>query len=78
MIFVVPAAYGDGWSMSWLYDSVADLWAEWLPESALVDVRRGGFYQYSPVPGLREGQLAEGNRKWKQRPIGLPFPLKVI
>ncbi|XP_045113950.1 sphingomyelin phosphodiesterase-like isoform X2 [Portunus trituberculatus] len=51
--FVVPAAYGDGWSMSWLYDSVADLWAEWLPESALVDVRRGGFYQYSPVPGLR-------------------------
>lgn len=51
--FVVPAAYGDGWSMSWLYDSVADLWAEWLPESALADVRRGGFYQYSPVPGLR-------------------------
>ncbi|XP_063883704.1 sphingomyelin phosphodiesterase-like isoform X2 [Scylla paramamosain] len=51
--FVVPAAYGDGWSMSWLYDSVADLWAEWLPESALVDVRRGGFYQYSPVSGLR-------------------------
>lgn len=51
--FVVPAAYGDGWSMSWLYDAVADMWAEWLPESALTTVRRGGFFHYSPVPGLR-------------------------
>ncbi|KAG0720315.1 Sphingomyelin phosphodiesterase [Chionoecetes opilio] len=51
--FVVPAAYADGWSMSWLYNNVADEWSEWLPESALADVQRGGFFHYSPVPGLR-------------------------
>lgn len=51
--FVIPAAYSDGWSMSWLYDGVADMWAHWLPEEVLADVRRGGFFSYSPLPGLR-------------------------
>ncbi|XP_063595429.1 sphingomyelin phosphodiesterase-like [Penaeus indicus] len=51
--FVVPAAYADGWSMAWLYDSLATMWAPWLPEEALPDVRKGGYFSYSPKPGLR-------------------------
>lgn len=49
----MPAVYEEGWDMSWLYDAVANLWADWLPESSLGDVQRGGFFAYSPVPGLR-------------------------
>lgn len=51
--FAIPAVYEAGWDMSWLYDALAVIWAEWLPESSLADVRRGGFFTYSPVPGLR-------------------------
>nr|XP_027237777.1 sphingomyelin phosphodiesterase-like [Penaeus vannamei] len=51
--YVVPRAYADGWSMGWLYDSLAEVWAPWLPDEVLPDVRQGGYFSYSPVPGLR-------------------------
>ncbi|XP_053653934.2 sphingomyelin phosphodiesterase isoform X1 [Cherax quadricarinatus] len=51
--FVVPAAYDDGWNMSWLYDGVASIWSHWLPEEVNADIKLGGFFSYSPLPGLR-------------------------
>ncbi|XP_076040570.1 sphingomyelin phosphodiesterase-like [Oratosquilla oratoria] len=51
--FVVPAAYDDGWSMSWLYDDVARHWSTWLDHVTLEDVARGGYFSVSPLPGLR-------------------------
>ncbi|XP_071540188.1 sphingomyelin phosphodiesterase-like isoform X2 [Panulirus ornatus] len=51
--YVVPAAYNSGWDMNWLYDSLASMWTHWLPSETLDDIQRGGFFSYSPLPGLR-------------------------
>lgn len=51
--FVVPAAYDDGWSMNWLYSGVGELWTPWLPTDTHPDIHRGGFFSFSPMPGLR-------------------------
>ncbi|KAK3870502.1 hypothetical protein Pcinc_024280 [Petrolisthes cinctipes] len=51
--FVVPAAYDSGFDMAWLYESVAEMWSHWLPYTTQEDIRLGGFFSYSPIPGLR-------------------------
>ncbi|CAL4087129.1 unnamed protein product, partial [Meganyctiphanes norvegica] len=51
--FSVPSVESAGFSMSWLYDDLADRWSGWLPEDALHDVRTGGYFSYSPFAGLR-------------------------
>ncbi|KAK2828672.1 hypothetical protein Q5P01_019706 [Channa striata] len=40
-------------SSSWLYDTMAEEWAKWLPEQALKTLRYGGFYTVEVQPGLR-------------------------
>uniref|UniRef100_A0A673Z0Y8 Sphingomyelin phosphodiesterase n=1 Tax=Salmo trutta TaxID=8032 RepID=A0A673Z0Y8_SALTR len=40
-------------SSRWLYDTMAEEWAPWLPEQALKTLRHGGFYTVEVQPGLR-------------------------
>jgi len=35
----------------WLYDDIADLWAPWLPPSALLTLRETGWYSADAIPG---------------------------
>ncbi|XP_018006618.1 sphingomyelin phosphodiesterase [Hyalella azteca] len=52
--FPVPDVYPDGYSMDWLYPLLETVWGDGgVPESAMDTVRRGGYYHWSPVPGLR-------------------------
>lgn len=37
----------------WLYDLLAEEWADWLPESALETVKAGGYYTVVPQKGFR-------------------------
>lgn len=37
----------------WLYDFVADEWSNWLPQSALDTLRKGGYYTFIIKPRLR-------------------------
>uniref|UniRef100_A0A8C2PLW0 Sphingomyelin phosphodiesterase n=1 Tax=Cyprinus carpio TaxID=7962 RepID=A0A8C2PLW0_CYPCA len=40
-------------SSHWLYDTMAEEWAPWLPEQALETIRHGGFYTVEVQRGLR-------------------------
>ncbi|KAG7261376.1 hypothetical protein CRUP_036090, partial [Coryphaenoides rupestris] len=50
--FPPPFVHGNR-SSAWLYDSMAEEWAPWLPEQALKTLRYGGFYSVLVQPGLR-------------------------
>lgn len=50
--FPPPFVHGNR-SSSWLYDTMAKEWAQWLPEEALKTLRYGGFYSLEIQPGLR-------------------------
>jgi len=52
--FAVPAVYGDGFSMDYLYGPLQDIWtAAGVPDSQREAIGRGGFYQWSPFSGMR-------------------------
>ncbi|KAF9096097.1 hypothetical protein BGX29_008745 [Mortierella sp. GBA35] len=42
-----------GGDYAWLYESLADNWARWLPADAVNSVRNYGAYTASPAPGFR-------------------------
>ncbi|RUS86483.1 hypothetical protein EGW08_005733, partial [Elysia chlorotica] len=49
-----PPPYISGkYSISWLYDALADAWKNWLPKDALASVKTGAYYTVSPHPGFR-------------------------
>lgn len=48
-----PKDVPEKFSTQWLYDFIAQEWAQWLPESALETVRIGGYYSVLIRPGLR-------------------------
>lgn len=50
--FPPPFVHGNR-SSSWLYDTMAKEWAQWLSEEALKTLRYGGFYTLEIQPGLR-------------------------
>lgn len=50
--FPPPFIHGNR-SSEWLYNSMAEEWAPWLPETALKTLRYGGFYTLEIQPGLR-------------------------
>ncbi|KAJ7997559.1 hypothetical protein DPEC_G00230260 [Dallia pectoralis] len=50
--FPPPFVHGNR-SSSWLYDTMAEEWAPWLPEQAIKTLRHGGFYTVQVQPGLR-------------------------
>ncbi|XP_072515418.1 sphingomyelin phosphodiesterase [Salminus brasiliensis] len=50
--FPPPFVHGNR-SSEWLYDTMAEEWASWLPAQALETLRRGGFYTAQVQPGLR-------------------------
>ncbi|XP_029029048.1 sphingomyelin phosphodiesterase [Betta splendens] len=50
--FPPPFIHGNR-SSAWLYDTMAEEWAAWLPEQALKTLRYGGFYTVEVEPGLR-------------------------
>uniref|UniRef100_A0A8C8GR96 Sphingomyelin phosphodiesterase n=1 Tax=Oncorhynchus tshawytscha TaxID=74940 RepID=A0A8C8GR96_ONCTS len=50
--FPPPFVHGNR-SSRWLYDTMAEEWAPWLPEQALKTLRHGGFYTVEVQPGLR-------------------------
>ncbi|PWA22958.1 hypothetical protein CCH79_00002276, partial [Gambusia affinis] len=50
--FPPPFVHGNR-SSAWLYDKMAEEWAQWLPEQALKTLRYGGFYTLEIQPGLR-------------------------
>lgn len=43
----------DDIASKWLYEYVAELWSDWLPQSALTTLRAGGYYSFSIRTGLR-------------------------
>uniref|UniRef100_A0A3Q3J3G6 Saposin B-type domain-containing protein n=1 Tax=Monopterus albus TaxID=43700 RepID=A0A3Q3J3G6_MONAL len=51
-LFPPPFVHGNR-SSGWLYDTMAEEWAAWLPEQALKTLRYGGFYTAEVQPGLR-------------------------
>ncbi|XP_076130134.1 sphingomyelin phosphodiesterase [Alosa pseudoharengus] len=50
--FPPPFIHGNR-SSHWLYDTMAEEWAVWLPPQALHTIRRAGFYTVQIQPGLR-------------------------
>ncbi|KPP70268.1 sphingomyelin phosphodiesterase-like [Scleropages formosus] len=50
--FPPPFVRGNS-SSSWLYDTMAEEWAPWLPQEALQTIRQAGFYTVRVQPGLR-------------------------
>ncbi|XP_077596610.1 sphingomyelin phosphodiesterase [Stigmatopora nigra] len=50
--FPPPFVHGNR-SSTWLYDTMAGEWSQWLPEQALKTLRYGGFYTVEIQPGLR-------------------------
>ncbi|XP_016095597.1 sphingomyelin phosphodiesterase [Sinocyclocheilus grahami] len=50
--FPPPFVHGNR-SSRWLYDTMAEEWAPWLPKEALETIRRGGFYTVEVERGLR-------------------------
>ncbi|KAI7793261.1 sphingomyelin phosphodiesterase [Triplophysa rosa] len=50
--FPPPFVHGNR-SSHWLYDTMAEEWAPWLPAGALKTIRHGGFYTAEVQPGLR-------------------------
>lgn len=50
--FPPPFIHGNR-SSAWLYNTMAEEWAPWLPETALKTLRYGGFYTLEIQPGLR-------------------------
>ncbi|XP_007555851.1 sphingomyelin phosphodiesterase [Poecilia latipinna] len=50
--FPPPFVHGNR-SSAWLYNKMAEEWAQWLPEQALKTLRYGGFYTLEIQPGLR-------------------------
>lgn len=45
--------YGLGYNPTWLYDSLADVWQDWVPPTSMATLRKGGYYVVKPKPGLR-------------------------
>lgn len=50
--FPPPFIHGNR-SSHWLYGTMAEEWAPWLPAQALETIRRAGFYTVQIQPGLR-------------------------
>ncbi|XP_015127515.1 sphingomyelin phosphodiesterase [Diachasma alloeum] len=50
--FPSPSA-PDNYSISWLYDELAEQWQRWLPSSASTTIKQGGFYSVPVRPGFR-------------------------
>ncbi|XP_030009348.1 sphingomyelin phosphodiesterase, partial [Sphaeramia orbicularis] len=50
--FPPPFVHGNR-SSAWLYNTMAEEWAPWLPEQALKSLRYGGFYTVEIQSGLR-------------------------
>ncbi|XP_068188085.1 sphingomyelin phosphodiesterase [Antennarius striatus] len=50
--FPPPFIHGNR-SVIWLYNTMAEEWAPWLPKQALKTLRYGGFYTMEIQPGLR-------------------------
>eukprot|EP00753_Platysulcus_tardus_P005028 PLAT1286.1.p2 GENE.PLAT1286.1~~PLAT1286.1.p2 ORF type:complete len:590 (-),score=272.05 PLAT1286.1:664-2433(-) len=50
--FPVNMYHGNGQD-AWLYDALADAWAQWLPEEALQTFRRFGYYTVRATEKLR-------------------------
>ncbi|CAL8279210.1 unnamed protein product [Arctogadus glacialis] len=50
--FPPPFVHGNR-SLAWLYNTMAEEWASWLPEQALKTLRYAGFYSVLVQPGLR-------------------------
>ncbi|XP_031616396.1 sphingomyelin phosphodiesterase-like [Contarinia nasturtii] len=48
-----PESTSEYINSKWLYEIAADLWSDWLPQTALSTFRRGGYYSYSFRSGLR-------------------------
>lgn len=52
--YAVPAAYADGYNMTWLYDFLEAVWSDaGVPAEVMDTVQAGGYYHWSPTPGLR-------------------------
>ena len=55
---------------SWLYDTVANDWAHWLPDQAVKTVKYGGFYAARAMPNLvvismNNNMFQSGDLWWK-------------
>ncbi|GFO01813.1 sphingomyelin phosphodiesterase [Plakobranchus ocellatus] len=49
-----PPPYITGkYSISWLYDALAQSWSNWLPKDVIALVQKGAYYTVSPHPGFR-------------------------
>ena len=57
------------YSISWLYDALAEQWGRWLPESALVELRRAGKFDVLLQP-VRAGRRRPARRIVTDRPAG--------
>jgi len=52
--FSVPEAYNDGFSMDYLYSVLEKIWTDaGVPTEQGGNIRRGGYYEWSPFKGLR-------------------------
>ncbi|XP_066245446.1 sphingomyelin phosphodiesterase B-like [Euwallacea similis] len=40
-------------STKWLFDLIEEDWTQWLPNSTVATIEKGGFYTVSPIKGLR-------------------------
>lgn len=48
-----PETTGDALNSKWLYEFAADLWSDWLDQSALATLRHGGYYTFLLRPKFR-------------------------
>ena len=51
--FAVPSVDDPNLNATWIYDYLADLFSEWLPEEAKVTFHQGGYYSFLYKPGFR-------------------------
>eukprot|EP00026_Physarum_polycephalum_P006279 Phypoly_transcript_06321.p1 GENE.Phypoly_transcript_06321~~Phypoly_transcript_06321.p1 ORF type:complete len:568 (+),score=61.40 Phypoly_transcript_06321:78-1781(+) len=48
-----PSTVSGQWSMSWLYDDLAERWNRWLPTAALAEVVNFAYYNTQTLDGVR-------------------------
>lgn len=51
--FVASAAVDEAVSSKWLFEFVADLWSDWLPQASVKSLRENGYYTFVHRPGFR-------------------------
>ncbi|XP_066145817.1 sphingomyelin phosphodiesterase-like [Euwallacea fornicatus] len=51
--YVMNDLVPSNFSTRWLFDLIKEDWAQWLPNSAMETIEKGGFYTVSPREGLR-------------------------